>query len=91
MLAGLVTDWYAPQSGVARGLLYLLGKQRAASARAAECREIPREIVRSFPFRSLLWKWRERQLAARGRPYEAYAQTDAEFARAACRIEFAGA
>jgi len=82
MLAGLCTDWYAPQSTVARGVLHLLGRRNAASARAAACREIPRGMVRSFPFRSLLWRWRVRQWAAQGRLYEAYAQTDAAFARA---------
>ncbi len=86
-LACLVTDWYAPQSGIARGLLGMLGKRSAASARAAECAEIPRQIVRAFPFRSLLWRWRVRQLAARNCPYAAYTETDAAFARAVAQLK----
>jgi glycosyltransferase involved in cell wall biosynthesis len=86
LLAGLVTDWYAPRTGIAWAWPYLLGKRRAACARAAECREIPREIIRCFPFRSLLWKWRVSHLTARGRAYEAYAQTDAEFAGAVAAL-----
>ncbi len=87
LLAGLVTDWYAPQSGLARGMLRLLGKRGAASAMAAECGEILRSNVRSFPFRSLLWKWRIRRQAARGRLYEAYTETDAEFARTVAKCD----
>ena|ERR1039458_6331427 len=55
------------------------------SARAARCEAIPDELVRVFPFRSLLWKWRVHRLAAQGRLYEAYAQTDAAFASAVAR------
>jgi glycosyltransferase involved in cell wall biosynthesis len=82
LLAGLATDWYAPQSGAARALLRFLGKHSAASALAAECDEIPRELVRAFPVRSLLWKWSVRRGATLGRLYEAFTQTDAAFARA---------
>jgi len=85
MLAGLVTDWYAPESGFARKSLDVLGKRTAASALGAECREIPRGMVHSFPVRSLIWKWRINRLAARGRLYDAYTETDRAFATAVSR------
>ena len=57
------------------------------SALAARAEGIPDELVRAFPFRSLLWKWRVRRLAAQGRVYEAFAQTDAAFAAAVARLK----
>ena len=59
---------------------------RHPSARAARAEGIPDELVHSIPFRSLLWKWRVRRLAAQGRLFEAYAQTDAAFAVAVSRL-----
>lgn len=60
---------------------------RHPSALAARCEAIPDELVRAFPFRSLLWKWHVRRLAAQGRSYEAYAQTDASFASAVAQCK----
>lgn len=60
---------------------------RHPSARAARAEGIPDELVRAFPLRSLLWKWRVRRLAAQGRMWEAYAKTDATFAAAVARLE----
>jgi glycosyltransferase involved in cell wall biosynthesis len=60
---------------------------RGQSALAARSEGIPDGLVRAFPFRSLLWKWRVRRLAAQGRLYEAYAQTDAAFAAAVARLK----
>ncbi len=77
LLAGLVTDWYAFQFWP--GWLQRFGGQ---SALAARCEAIPDERVRAFSVRSLLWRWRVRRLAAKGRLYEAFAQTDAAFATA---------
>jgi len=57
------------------------------SALAARAEGIPDGLVRAFPFRSLLWKWRVRQLAKRGRSHEAYLQTDSAFAAAVARLK----
>jgi glycosyltransferase involved in cell wall biosynthesis len=75
LLAGLVTDWYAFQ--FLPGWLQRFGGQ---AARAARCEAIPDGLVRAFPIRSLLWRWRVRRLAAKGRLYEAFTQTDSAFA-----------
>jgi glycosyltransferase involved in cell wall biosynthesis len=53
----------------------------------ARCDGIPDGLVRAFPFRSLLWKWRVRRLAAQGRVHEAYVQTDGAFAAAVARLK----
>jgi glycosyltransferase involved in cell wall biosynthesis len=68
--------------------LGVLALQRfgGASARAARCEGIPDELVQAFPFRSLLWKWRVRRLAAQGRSHEAFLQTDSAFAAAVTRL-----
>ena len=64
----------------------LFGRRgRAALAARAEC--IPDGLVRAFPFRSLLWKWSVRRLAAQKRSHEAYLQTDAAFASAVARLK----
>ncbi len=60
---------------------------RRPSARAAHCEEISDGLVHAFPFRSLLWKWRVRRLAAQGRSHEAHLQTDAAFAAAVARLK----
>ena len=60
---------------------------RSPSARAARCEAIPDALVCSFPIRSLFWKWRVRRLAAQGRVYEAFVQTDAAFASAVARLK----
>ncbi len=52
---------------------------------AARCEAIPDELVCAFPVRSLLWKWRVRRLAAKGRSHEAFLHTDAAFASAVAR------
>jgi glycosyltransferase involved in cell wall biosynthesis len=57
------------------------------SALAARAERIPDGLVRAFPFRSLLWKWRVRRLAAQGRSHEAYLQTDGAFAAAVARLK----
>lgn len=75
LLAGLVTDWYAFQ--FLSGWLQRFGGQ---TARAARCEAIPDGLVRAFPIRSLLWRWRVSRLAAKGRLYEAFTQTDSAFA-----------
>jgi glycosyltransferase involved in cell wall biosynthesis len=64
---------------------YFGGRGRAALAARAD--GIPDELVRAFPFRSLLWKWRVRRLAAQGRSHEAYLQTDSAFASAVARLK----
>ena len=61
--------------------------RRGQSALSARAEGIPDELVRAFPFRSLLWKWRVRRLAAQGRSHEAYLQTDAAFATAVARLK----
>lgn len=75
LLAGLVTDWYAFQF-----LPVWLRRFGAHAALAARCEAIPDGLVRAFPIRSLLWRWRVRRLAAKGRLYEAFTQTDSAFA-----------
>jgi len=60
---------------------------RRPSAFAARCERIPDRLVHAFPFRSLLWKWRVRRLAAQGRSYDAYLQTDRRFAVALSRLK----
>ena len=60
---------------------------RSPSALAARCEAIPDELVYSFPFRSLLWKWQVRRLARQGRSHEAYLQTDNAFASAVSRLK----
>jgi glycosyltransferase involved in cell wall biosynthesis len=77
LLAGLVTDWYAP------AWLQQIGGKRLSSAKAARCDELPDELVRSFPLRSLWWKWKVRQATRRGATHDIYTQTDAAFAAAA--------
>jgi glycosyltransferase involved in cell wall biosynthesis len=64
---------------------YFGGRGRAALAARAD--GIPDELVRAFPFRSLLWKWRVCRLAAQGRSHEAYLQTDSAFASAVARLK----
>jgi glycosyltransferase involved in cell wall biosynthesis len=59
--------------------------RRGQSALAARCSGLPDDLVRAFPVRSLLWKWRVRRLAARGRSHEAFLHTDAAFASAVAR------
>ena len=61
--------------------------RRGQSALSARADGIPDELVRAFPFRSLLWKWRVRRLAAQGRLYEGYTQTDGAFAAAVARLK----
>jgi glycosyltransferase involved in cell wall biosynthesis len=61
------------------------GRSRAALAARAE--GIPDGLVRAFPLRSLLWKWRVRRLAAQKRSHEAYLQTDSAFASAVARLK----
>jgi hypothetical protein len=87
MLARLVVDWYAPQSAAGRALVSLFGGEHVASALAAHCDELPRDLVWSFPARSVFWKWHGQRLAARGRIHEAYLETDAAFARALGRMK----
>ena len=103
MLEALVTDWYAfgKQSkerpgdnetggpwSVVRSLWYLVYRAVVPrSALTARAEAIPDELVRAFLFRSLLWKWRVRRLAAQGRSHEAYLQTDAAFATAVVRLK----
>jgi glycosyltransferase involved in cell wall biosynthesis len=57
------------------------------SALAARAEAIPDGLVRAFPFRSLVWKWRVRRLAAQGRAHEAYVQTDGAFAAVVARLK----
>ena len=66
---------------------YVSSMIRSPSARAAHCEEIPDELVRAFPIRSLFWKWRVRRLVAQKRSHEAYLQTDAAFAAAVARLK----
>jgi glycosyltransferase involved in cell wall biosynthesis len=98
LLAALVTDWYAfgkksrKQKVESRNefqcfSVSVFQRFGGPSARAARCEAIPDELVRAFPFRSLLWKWRVRRLAAQGRLYEAYVQTDGAFAAAVARLK----
>jgi len=54
---------------------------------AARSDAIPDGLVHAFPIRSLLWKWRVRRLATKGRSHEAYLQTDAAFATAVARLK----
>ena len=90
MLAGLVTDWYAPRNPALRWVGALAGPffgGRGRSAFAARANGIPDELVHAFPLRSLVWRWQVRRLASRGQPYDAYVQTDAAFARTAARLD----
>jgi len=57
------------------------------SALAARSEAIPDGLVHTFPFRSLFWKWHVRRLAAQGRVYEAYTQTDGAFAAAVAGLK----
>ncbi len=100
MLAGLVTDWYAFGKQKAEILktenLKLLQRfsilafqlfgRRWQAALSARAEGIPDELVRAFPFRSLLWKWKVRRMYAAGRAFEGFDQTDAAFARAVTRL-----
>ena len=61
--------------------------RRGQSALSARADGIPDEMVRAFPFRSLLWKWRVRRLSAQKRSHEAYLRTDAAFAAAVARLK----
>jgi glycosyltransferase involved in cell wall biosynthesis len=81
-LAGLITDWYAPRTKVFRQI-----SKRGRAALAARSELIPDTLVRAFPFRSLLWKWRIRRLAAQGRIYDAFVETDSAFATATARLK----
>lgn len=58
-----------------------------SAALAARAEGIPDELVHSFPLRSLLWKWRVRQLAKKGRLHEGYIRTDSAFATAVAQLE----
>lgn len=60
---------------------------RHPSALVSRCNEIPDGLVRAFPYRSLLWKWRVRRLTAQGRRHEAFLQTDGAFANAVARLK----
>jgi glycosyltransferase involved in cell wall biosynthesis len=82
MLAGLVTDWYAP-SWLKRKTS---ANGRLSSASAARCEELPDKLVRSFPLRSLWWKWQIRRAARHGATQKVHEQTDAAFAKAAARL-----
>lgn len=102
VLAGLVTDWYAfGQNGkrkaesessgksfqiLAVSLLKTLGRN-GKSASAAYCHELPDEFVRSFPIRSLIWKWKIRRLMRNNGVYDAYAVTDRAFASVVARAK----
>jgi glycosyltransferase involved in cell wall biosynthesis len=86
MLVQLLVDWYAPHSRLGRTLFAALGRKAVASALAACCDEIPQQLVRSFPCRSLFWKWKVRRMGTTGRAFEGFDQTDAAFARAATRL-----
>jgi glycosyltransferase involved in cell wall biosynthesis len=81
-LAGLITDWYAPRTKVFRQI-----NKRGRAALAARSELIPDTLVRAFLFRSLLWKWRIRRLAAQGRVYDAYVETDSAFATATASLK----
>jgi hypothetical protein len=82
-LAGLITDWYAPHHPLLKSILGRFSR----SALLARSGIIPHELVRSFPLQSLYWKRKVRGLAAQGRIYEAFAQTDHAFATAASRLK----
>jgi glycosyltransferase involved in cell wall biosynthesis len=89
MLASLVTDWYAPGNPAIRWIGETMSRylgSRGRAALAARTEDIPDELVTAFPFRSMLWKRRVSQLAAQGRPHEAYAETDGAFAAAVARL-----
>jgi hypothetical protein len=82
MLAGLVTDWYAPAwTKKIKGL-----SSRLSSALAARAEEIPDELVWATPLRNLWWKRKIRAAARRNRLYAGYAETDAAFARTVSRF-----
>jgi glycosyltransferase involved in cell wall biosynthesis len=80
LLAGLVTDWYAP------AWLQRASGTRLSSAKAARCDELPDTLVQSFPLRSFWWKWKVRQAARRGTTHDIYTQTDAAFTAAVARL-----
>jgi len=90
LLARLVVDWYAPGNPVLRrvaeALTHVFGG-RGRSAMAARLDLIPDRLVKSFPLSSLLWKWQVRQGGKHGRQYEAFAATDAAFARSVGRLD----
>ena len=82
-LSGVRGPW-----SVVRGLCSVVCRPVVPrSALTARAEGIPDGLVRSFPFRSLLWKWRVRRLAAQGRSHEAYLQTDNAFAAAVARLK----
>jgi len=70
-----------------RGVCDIIGGGKGRAALAARSDEIPDRLVRSFPFRSLLWKRRVRQLTSQGRLQKAYVQTDGAFAGAVARLK----
>lgn len=97
MLAGLATDWYAFAQSAIQGREKCLFQRfnvstfrflgsKVKSALSARCDEIPDELVYSFPWRSLWWKWKIKRAARHGRLYDGYRQADAAFARAASRL-----
>lgn len=96
-LARLVVDWYTPGGSVGRWIGGSVGRYfggsmgrwiggRGRAALAARSEAIPDGLVRAFPFRSLLWKWHVRRRTVQGCLYEAYAETDAAFARRVARL-----
>lgn len=103
MLAALVTDWYAPkwgrqnqnQSEAKNGCAPAKSRafpprhigRMAQSALAARCDGLPDSLVRSFPLRSVYWKWKIRAAARKGAIYDGYADTDAAFAHAVTRMQ----
>lgn len=89
LLAGLVTDWYAPGRAINPALATSAERGFAGGAKAtapARSQAIPNRLVRTFPMRSLFWKWRVRQMSKQNRAYEAYVQTDRAFALATARL-----
>jgi glycosyltransferase involved in cell wall biosynthesis len=77
-----------PTSNIQRSVVRCLSSLvRNPSARAARAEGIPDGLVRAFPFRSLLWKWKVRRLSSAGRAFEGFDQTDAAFAAAVARLK----
>jgi glycosyltransferase involved in cell wall biosynthesis len=72
------------ESGNLKLFQRLRGLGRAA--RAASADEIPDNLVRAMPLRSLRWKWQIHRAARRGCLYESYSATDSAFARNVARL-----